>query len=127
MVEKLNKVLETLDTRQFANIFRNYMEQQNIKKYDGRKKDNSNTYFIEGKEDHWDRVFCVYTNDKGINEIGIVFRKRAGLYLIIKYGSRVIFETIFNGSRRNNYFDKLLFNEMYKNHKVLFDELFKLI
>lgn len=127
MKEKLVKLINVLETKQLANIFKIYMKERNIKKFDGRKKENSNTYFVYGKDEGWDRVYCIYYNDKDINDIDIVFRKRAGLYLIIKRGARIIFEHSFNGTVFNTYYDELLFNQINKEHKALFDELFKLI
>jgi len=127
MKDKLIKLIDKLETRQLANIFKAYMEENNIRKFDNRKKENSNTYFVHGKDEAWDRVYCIYYNDKDINDIEIVFRKRAGLYLIIKRGARVIFDHSFNGTRFNTYYDEILFNKLYEEYKDFFEELFKLI
>lgn len=127
MEEKLIKLVKVLETRQLANIFKSYMEEKDINKFDGRKKDNRNTYFIYGKDEYWDRVFCIYYKDKEQSDIEIILRKRSGLYLIIKHGARIVFESNFNGSRINTYFDKLLFNKIYTDHMELFEELFKVV
>lgn len=127
MIDNLKKLLDVLETKQLAKIFRKYVKEQNIKKFDGRKKDNNNTYFVEGNDEGWDRVICMVTDYKDFTGIEIVLRKRAGRYLIVRYGARTVFEADFDGRNRKSYFDKLLFNEIYKNHKALFDELFRLI
>ena len=127
MKDKLIKLIDKLETRQLANIFKAHMEENNIRKFDDRKKENSNTYFVYGKDEGWDRVYCIYYNDKDINDIEIVFRKRAGLYLIIKRGARVIFDHSFNGTSFNTYYDEILFNKLYEEYKDFFEELFKVI
>lgn len=127
MKDKLIGLIDKLETRQLANIFKYYMEENNIRKFDNRRKDNSNTYFTYGKDEGWDRVYCIYCNDKDVNDIEIVFRKRAGLYLTIKRGSRAILDHYFNGVRFNTYYDEILFNKLYEDYKGFFDELFKLL
>lgn len=127
MKDKLRRLLSVLETKQLAKIFKKYAKDQNIKKFDGRKKDNNNTYFVEGKDEGWDRVICMITDYKGFNGIEIVLRKRAGRYLIVRLGAKTVFETEFNNGNRKTYYDRLIFDELYKQHKSLFDELFELI
>lgn len=128
IIEKLlTKLIDRLDTKQLANIFKSYMEDKNINKFDGRRKDNNSTYLIYGEDERWDRVFCIHYDKEELEDLKIVLRKNAGCYLIISNGSRVVFESNFNGSRTNTYFDRLLFVKVYINYKPLFDELFKLI
>lgn len=121
------KLINVLETKQLANIFKTYMKERNIRKFDGRKKENNNTYFVYGKDEAWDRVYCIYYNDKNFNDIDIVFRKRAGLYLILKRGQKIIFEHSFNGTTFNTYYDEVLFNQMNEEHNTFFNELFNLI
>ena len=58
MIEKLIKLWKTYETKQLANVFEQYMKSIGVKKYDSRRKDNSNTYLIDGKSTNWDRVQC---------------------------------------------------------------------
>lgn len=48
MEGKLIKLWEMLNTKQLANIFEQYMKNKGIRKYDGRRKSNCNTYMIDG-------------------------------------------------------------------------------
>ena len=127
MKDKLIKLISVLETKQLAAIFKTCMEEKSIRKFDGRKKENDNTYFTYGKDEGWDRVYCIYYNDKDFNELDIVFRKRAGLYLIIKHGTKIVFEHSFSGTAFYTYFDEILFKKVYEKHKIFFDRLFLLV
>lgn len=127
MKDKLIKLIDVLETKQLATIFTTYMKEKNIKKFDGRRKENSNTYFVYGKDEGWDRVYCIYYNNIDVNDIDIVFRKRAGRYLVIKRGLETVFEHSYGQTVFNIHYNEFLFNKMYEENKSLFNELFKLL
>lgn len=127
MKEKLTEVWEKCETKQLAQIFSKYMESIGAKKYDGRRKDNSNTYMADGKSTAWNRVECYYFKGVagfGNEELDITLRKRSGNYLIIGKKRKRAFEVDWDGIC--NYDEKLL-NEIMTEHKALFDTLFKVI
>lgn len=126
MKDKLAKVWETCETEQLAVIFENYMKSLGVKKIHPRRKDNRNTYLIDGKSTDWNRVQCYYHKDSekfAEENLLIVLRKRAGDYLIIgKHGERA-FEVDYSGIR---HYDEKLLAEILEEHKPLFDKLLKL-
>lgn len=127
MEDKLTKLLNILETKSLAKIFKKYMEDNNIKKLDGRKRDNSNTYLIFSKDECWDRVFCNYFPRNNTRDVEIILRKEAGLYLIIKTDSKIAFERSFNGEMFNTFYNEELFLKLYEDHKDFFETLFNLI
>ncbi|KOF57837.1 MULTISPECIES: hypothetical protein [Clostridium] len=127
MQEKLIKLWKTCETKQLAKIFEEYMKSIDIKKYDGRRKNNDNTYIIDGKSTNWNRVQCFY--HKGSTSFGhenllFVLRKESGNYFIIERESVRAFECDHNGVIEYN--EKLL-DEIIKEHKPLFDTLLSMI
>lgn len=126
MQEKLTKLWKACETKQLARIFKEYMEEKGLKKWDGRKKDNSNAYYVDGKDTNWNRVTCYCYKDTANyanHNLEIVLRKRAGSYLIVgKQGMRA-FEVDYSGVL---HYDEKLLNEIIQEHKLLFDTLLAL-
>lgn len=124
MKEKLTNLWKTCETKQLAEIFETYMKSIGVRKWDGRRKDNRNTYLADGKSTGWNRFTCYYHKDSpsyGDEDLLIVLRKRAGDYLIIgKRGDRA-FEVDYSGIK---HYDENLLNEILQEHKGLFDTLF---
>jgi hypothetical protein len=124
MIEKLTALWKICSTKQLAKAFEEYMKSLNIKKWRSNRKDNSNTYLIDGESTHWNRVQCYYYKDTqsfGAEDLKVVLRKEAGNYLIIaKKGNRA-FEIDHRGIR---HYDEILLNEIIEEHKPLFDLLF---
>lgn len=121
MIEKLIKLWKTYETKQLANVFEQYMKSIGVKKYDSRRKDNSNTYLIDGKSTNWNRVQCYYHKNSqkyGEEDLLIALRKRAGNYLIIGRQSNRAFEIDYSGIK---HYDEALLNEIIKEHKPLFE------
>lgn len=121
MIDKLIKLWKTYETKQLANVFEQYMKSIGVKKYDSRRKDNSNTYLIDGKSTNWNRVQCYYHKDSqkyGEEDLLIALRKRAGNYLIIGRQSNRAFEIDYSGIK---HYDEVLLNEIIKEHKPLFE------
>lgn len=127
MQERLTHIWETCETKQLAKIFEKYMESIGVRKYDGRRKYDTNTYLIDGKCTSWNRVECYYIKDSekfSEENLMVVLRKKAGDYFIVgKKGERA-FEVDYSGIR---HYDEKLLNEIVTEHKQLFDELFKLL
>lgn len=126
MQEKLVKLWHNCETKQLASVFENYMKQIGTNKYDSRRKDNSNTFLIDGKNTNWNRVECFYyvgLNNYGEENLLIVLRKKAGNYFIIGRKGERAFEVDHSGIRN---YDETLLNAIMDEHKALFDELFKL-
>ena len=133
MKEKFIKLLDVLETKSLSYIFKSVMECKRIKKYDGRRKDNTNTYYADGKCDNWNRVFCIYykdSTDPGEEDLEITLRKRAGYYLIVERKNKRAIEVTWslkeNGIVVSTYDEELL-NEILRDHKDLFDMLFNLV
>ena len=121
MIDKLIKLWKTYETKQLANVFEQYMKSIGVKKYDSRRKDNSNTYLIDGKSTNWNRVQCYYHKDSqkyGEEDLLIALRKRAGNYLIIGRQSNRAFEIDYSGIK---HYDEVLLNEIIKEHKPSFE------
>lgn len=131
MEDKLIKLTEVLTTRKLAKIFSNYMNNIGIRKYDGRRKDNTNSYYSSGKYDNWNRVFCNYIKEDTFKpELEITLRKEAGYYLIIEKKNKIAVEVCWSSVDGKIILDKYnekLFKEILEEYKGLFDELFKLI
>lgn len=133
MEKKFIKLLDALETKSLAYIFKGIMENKKIRKYDGRRKDNTNTYYADGRCDNWNRVFCIYYKDStepGEEDLEITLRKRAGYYLIVERKNKRAVEVTWslkaNGIVISTYDEELL-NEILKDHKELFESLFKLV
>lgn len=123
MKDKLFKILESYETKQLAEIFKNYMESIGVKKLDRRRKDNTNTYSVHGDCTNWNRVECYYHKDSlGYTEedLDITLRKEAGYYLIIGRKGQRAFERSYNSIV---HYDEKLLSEIVKDHKPLFDML----
>ena len=96
-MEDVVKILEnyyrTKDTKDLALLFERYMKEIGAGKLDRRRRDTSNTYQIDGNSTNWNRVSCYYYRNSGEHkqygkfEFSIVFRKRAGSYLVFEVGS----------------------------------------
>lgn len=127
MKEELTKVWQLCETKQLAAVFEEYMKSIGVRKYDGRRKDNNNTYMIDGRSTNWNRVQCYYYKDSTKYEdrnLLIVLRIRAGNYFIVERKCERAFEVDYRGIR---HYDQTLLNEIIKEHKLLFDNLLKVI
>ncbi len=125
MVEKLTKIWRSCQTFELAMIFEGYMQDIGAKKADGRRKNNNNTYIVDGKSTSWNRVECYYNKDSiryGEENLLLVLRKDAGDYLIIQRKNKRAFEVDHNGVSQ---FDENLLKEITDEHKPLFDALIK--
>lgn len=125
MKEKLTQLWERCDTKLLADIFETYMKNLSIKKYDGRKKDNTNTYDIDGDSTIWARVQCYYYTDSTEYQkenLLLVLRKEAGDYFLIQRKNKRAFEIDYGGLKCYN---EELLNEILNEHKILFDNLFE--
>jgi hypothetical protein len=124
MQEKLINLWKVCDTKQLANIFEEYMKSIGVRKHDSRRKDNTNTYMIDGKSTEWNRVQCFYHKDSieyCHEDLLIVLRKRSGNYFIIQRKNERAFEFDYSGLR---HYDEKLLKEIMEDHKPLFDLLF---
>lgn len=127
ITEKLINIWKFCETKQLAKIFEEYMKSIGVREYDPRRKDNDNTYMIDGKSTNWNRVQCYYHKDshKYCEEnLLLVLRKRAGGYFIIQRKENRAFEVDYSGIR---HYDEVLLNEIIEEHKPLFDTLFEKI
>jgi hypothetical protein len=125
--EELTKVWESLETKQLAKIFEEYMKSIGVRKYDGRRKNNSNTYMIDASSTNWNRVQCYYYKDSTKYEdrnLLIVLRKRAGNYFIVEKERERAFEVDYSGIR---HYDEVLLNEIIEEYKPLFNSLLSVI
>lgn len=125
MKDKLVQVLKNCETKALGELFKIYMESKSIRKCDRRRKDNSVSYLVDGESTGWNRVSCYYRNGSekyGDEDLAITLRKRSGFYLIVERKSVRAFEYDYE---LRSYDDNLL-NEIYKDHKELFDSLFDL-
>ncbi len=125
--EKLTKVWQLCETKQLAEMFEKYMKSIGVRKYDGRRKDNNNTYMTDGNCTRWNRVQCYYHKDSvkySKENLVIVLRKRAGNYFIIERKGIRAFEVDHSGI---SCYEENLLNEIMKEHKPLFDSLIKLV
>lgn len=125
--EKLTKIWRLCETKQLSEIFEEYMKSIGIRKHDGRRKNNNNTYMIDGHCTGWNRVQCYYHKDSfkySEENLLIVLRKRAGNYFIIERKGIRAFEVDYSGIR---HYEENLLNEIMKEHKPLFDSLMRLV
>lgn len=123
MIEKLTAVWQKCKTKQLAAIFESYMESIGVRKYDVRRKDNINTYMIDGKSTGWNRVQCYYHKDSQKyceEDLLLVLRKEAGDYFIIQRKEERALEVDYSGVRHH---DETLLAQIMKDHKPLFDKL----
>ncbi|EJT5919105.1 zinc ribbon domain-containing protein [Clostridium perfringens] len=127
MKDKLLKIWQLSNTKQFAGIFEEYMKELGVRKYDGRRKDNSNSYLIDAKSTGWNRVQCFYHKDSteyGEENLLVVLRKEAGNYFIIQRKGERAFESDYSGIR---HYDEELMKEILGEHRILFDKFFEAI
>lgn len=125
MIEKLTNVWRKCGTMELAMMFENYMKSIGARKRDERRNDNNNTYMIDGKSTHWNRVQCYYHKDstKYCEEnLLLVLRKKAGDYFIIQRKENRAFEVDYSGLR---HYDEALLNKIMEEHKPLFETLFR--
>lgn len=126
--EILENYYKTKDTGDLAFLFKFYMAEIGAKKLDRRRKDTSNTYQIDGYSTNWNRVKCCYYRNSGdCQEYGkfefcIVFRKRAGDYLLIEMGnSNCDIQRPYEIScGKVIHYNKELLEELVKQHPKLF-------
>ena len=119
--EKLIEFWKICETKQLAQIFEEYMKSIGARKYDGRRKDNRNTYLIDAKSTNWNRVQCFYDekdwNVYGEENLLLVLRKKAGNYLIIAKEGKRAFEVDYSGLV---VYDEELLTSIMKEHEPLF-------
>lgn len=123
MKDRLTTLWKMGETKGVAHIFEEYMKVQGVRKIDGRRRDNSNTYMIDGKSTSWNRVECYYHKDSeefAEEDLLIVLRKRAGSYLIIARKGVRAFEVDYGGIK---HYDEKLLKDIMEDHKALFDAL----
>lgn len=126
MKEKLFGILDNCETKQLAKVFEDYMISKGIKKRDGRRKNNLNTYSIHGKCTNWNRVECYYhknSEEFSKENLSITLRKRAGYYLIISKNGKRAFERSYNDVV---YYDEALLKEIMDEHMNLLNMLFEI-
>ena len=127
MQEKLTKVWKQCETKELAKIFKSYMKSISVRNFNASRKDNTNTYLVDGITTSWNRVECYYHKDSatyGQEELKLVLRKRAGNYFIIGKGLDRAFEVDCGGIK---HYDEQMLSEIIKEHEPLFQELFDLI
>ena len=117
----LMDVYNNLETREVANIFKIYMEGLHARKVNQRRKDNSNTYLIDGKDTSWNRTECYYYKENdtefGHEDLRFVLRKRHGRYLIVARNGVRAFEISYGHVTEH---DKELLAEIARDHGALF-------
>lgn len=123
MKNRLTTLWKMGETKSVAHIFEEYMKTKGVRKLDRRRKDNTNTYLIDGESAGWNRVQCYYHTDSEVyaeEDLEIVLRKRAGSYLIIARKGVRAFEVDRDGIKN---YDEDLLREIMEDHKPLFDAL----
>jgi hypothetical protein len=124
MKNDLIKLWKTYTTKRLAEVFKQYAtETLSAKPLVYGRKDNANTYMIDGKSTGWNRVSCYYHKDSskyGDEDLCIVLRKKAGDYLIIGRKGIRTFEIDYSGTR---HYDEKMLNEIIADHKPLFEML----
>jgi hypothetical protein len=123
MVSKLTSVWDKCKTKQLAKIFEDYALSLGYVKWDCRKKDNSTSYYIDGKSENWHRTHFMLTTDNKRDFI-IVLRKKAGSYFIIQKEAKRAFEVDYNGIINH---DEPLLNQIIEKHKSFFNKLFEIL
>ena len=124
MKDKLIKVWKNYETKQLAKVFETYMKSINAKKHVDYGDSKPHRYAIDGKSSGWNRVQLYYCKEpfKYCEEdLEITLRKRSGDYLIVERKSERAFEVDYSGMKHWN---QPLMNEIYADHKELFDTLF---
>lgn len=120
--QKLIKVYNEWTTRKLGKVFEEYAKSIGLRKWDGRRNDNSNTYFAEGKDEGWDRVICqVHDPIDSSKQVQIVLRKYT--YFLIQRGNKRIFE--YDYKKGTVDYDEEQLNKVINTHENLFDMLFK--
>ena len=126
MIEKLTKVWSSCETKQLAKIFEDYMKSIGVRKHDQRRKNNVNTYMIDGNSTGWNRIQCYYHKESekyAEEDLLLVLRKRAGDYFIVGRKGERAFEVDYGGVK---HFDESLLKEIMEEHKPLFNTLLQL-
>jgi hypothetical protein len=121
--KELIKLWKICETKQLGKVFKYYMESMGVKKWDSKRKDNLNTYLIDGKSTGWNRAQCYFYKDSANyaeNNLGIILRKKSGSYLIIEKQGRRAFEVDYHGVL---HYDKKLLDEIIEEHAILFSAL----
>lgn len=123
MIDELTRYYKELETKQLADMFIQYMQELGIKKCDMRRKDNFNTYWVDGKSENWNRTMCYYYKDTEVfskDDIGIILRKRGGHYLIVQRKMKRAFEIDYRGIIT---YDEELLKDILRDHGRLFEML----
>lgn len=118
--EKLLKIYFNCSTRKFEKVFSEYAESRNISKWDGRKKDNSNSYYAGGEDEYWDRVICnIYLPKNEELSLHMVLRKNSYFFITSRD------ETIFEYDRREGIktYEEEKLNKTLELHRKLFNML----
>ncbi len=126
--EILEKYYRAKDTKDLAALFEKYMTEIGARKLDRRRKDTSNTFQIDGNSTNWNRVSCYYYRNSGDHqqygkyEFCIVFRKRAGDYLLIETGNPNcdIARPYEISCGKIIHYNKELMTDLVKQHSKLF-------
>lgn len=129
MKKLLTKVWKTMSAEELAYFFKNYMVYDlNAKQVRHNTKDYTNSYRIDGNSSRWNKVYFDYYKGKeggfGNEDLEIIFRQRAGDYLIICRKRERAFEVDEIGIKG---YDEKLLKEIVADHKPLFDMLEKYI
>lgn len=120
--EKLIKFQSERETKELAVMFEKYMKNMGFRKVDGRKKDNSNSYRVDGDCTNWNRVECYYYKDNDTRyenmDLGITLRKRSGNYMIVERKMVRAFEVSYG---KIICYDEKLLEEIIEEYKGLFE------
>lgn len=125
--EACKQFLDSKSVTYLAENFGKWGDRYGYRSYNGRRKDNRNTYSVAGKCYEWHKVECeLYGEDQNHPKLMIIMRKEAGLYLIITYEDRHIIEMDYNG--KDGEFRVLRDDEdamwqAYAEYRTLFDML----
>ncbi|WP_243109557.1 zinc ribbon domain-containing protein [Clostridium perfringens] len=118
--ERLINFWKNTETKKLASIFEQYMNNMGVRKLNRRRKNNKNTYLIDGKSTGWNRVSCYYYKNSekySEEELSMTLRKKSGNYFIVeKHGIRC-FEIDYSDIR---HYDENLLNEVIEENKDLF-------
>lgn len=125
MQEKFTELWKRCKTKQLAKVFKEYMLNLGVVKWDYRKKVSPNTFYAESTCGNWNRATCTYLKDSTKffeHDLEIVLRKEAGNYLIISRRGKRAFEVDHGGIK---HYEAKLLDEIMSDHKPLFDKLFE--
>lgn len=133
ITEILSDYYKKHDTRDLVLLFERYMKEIGAVKLDLRKKNNANTYRIDGNSTNWNRVECCYYRNNGDHrkygmfEFCITFRKRSGDYFLIETGNnRCDIERPFEISCGEIiHYNGELMKELIKKHPKLFSLMYE--